>query len=362
MANAGDWSELYGVLRVLADGQLAVNSSTYALTVLSVTKPTKNDVRSFRFDGHGNVQVHDQSGKTVARIPAADLGKHADSVKAAIKSKTCGTDPAVARILSLLHLNSNEVKTPPAYPSDIEVEVHDPGTGTTNLLGFNIKSELGGAATLFNASGPNTVFLFEAYGLLKTTNLVYHAVDRINEELTPQLKVQAIEKVATLRPMGLNGPYFEQNLRQVDGDLPAVLAHLTLAYYRRPLTSGGFKTKDLVDYLEVENPLGFDQSRKHRYYEYKIAAFLRESALGMTAQKVWNGGRHVAGTAVVEKTGAMSYYLASDLAAFESKLLAATRIETPDVSRAQGRLPEPVNTLQVLFGRPVLPLAFQVRY
>jgi hypothetical protein len=52
------------------------------------------------------------------------------------------------------------LKAKSSVKSDIRIVIHDQRTGTTPLLGFSIKSQLGGASTLLNA-GKTTNFIYQ---------------------------------------------------------------------------------------------------------------------------------------------------------------------------------------------------------
>ena len=63
---------------------------------------------------------------------------------------------------------------------------------------------------------------------------------------------------------------FELDLILIESSLPQILAALLIKGYK----DGVCKLSELLNWLEASNPLGFDQSLGHKFYEYKLKKFL----------------------------------------------------------------------------------------
>lgn len=67
---------------------------------------------------------------------------------------------------------------------------------------------------------------------------------------------------------------FELDLILIESSLPQMLAAMLIKAYK----DGVCKFSELLHWLEVSNPLGFDQSLGHKFYEYKLKKFLMSIA------------------------------------------------------------------------------------
>ncbi len=63
---------------------------------------------------------------------------------------------------------------------------------------------------------------------------------------------------------------FESDLILIESSLPQIIAHALIKF----LLDGGCDFATLSAWLEKENPLKFDQSLGHKFYEYKLKTFL----------------------------------------------------------------------------------------
>jgi len=71
----------------------------------------------------------------------------------------------------------------------------------------------------------------------------------------------------------------------VNSNLPQILAYLLLEKFK----TGKSKIVELVEALIKNNPLNYNQSYKHPFYQYCLKDFLANIVLGMTSTTVWNG-------------------------------------------------------------------------
>ncbi|OAB31466.1 HpaII restriction endonuclease [Flavobacterium fryxellicola] len=114
------------------------------------------------------------------------------------------------------------------------------------------------------------------------------------------------------------------NLKLIDSQLPEIISYLV--YYKYKF--GKSKITDLLEKIKSQNPLGFDISKGHPFYEYKIKKFLTESALGMTPEKVWTGKYDATGGIIVVKDNSdLVCYHIYNKNEFEDYLINHTKFE-----------------------------------
>lgn len=178
----------------------------------------------------------------------------------------------------------------------------------------------------------------------KTTNFRYKIVgssfsdkdiDEINSIESKKDKV--IKRVMAIRARGgklefdkVDHQIFRNNLRLLDGDLDKIVAELLLAQF----DIGTADLKDLVSYISVRNPLGYDEVSSIPYYEYKIKHLLTSTALGMMPGRAWDGKFDAnGGYIVVRKDGDIVCYHFYDRNRFEDYLFNNAYLERASITR-----------------------------
>jgi type II restriction enzyme len=123
---------------------------------------------------------------------------------------------------------------------------------------------------------------------------------------------------------------FSNNLILIDSKLPEILSHLVYDFY----ASKSSGVSDLVENTNSKNPLNFDTSNEHKFYEYKIKRFLTDIALGMMPSKVWTGRYDVTvGYLIVKENGDFLCYHIYNKNEFEDYLFNDTKLDTASSSR-----------------------------
>ena len=91
---------------------------------------------------------------------------------------------------------------------------------------------------------------------------------------------------------------------------------------------------ELIKETAHDNPLKFDMSGNHNFYDYKIKKLLTDIALGMMPSKVWSGQLDATGGyLIVKKDGEILCYHIYNRNEFEDYLLINTKLETASSSR-----------------------------
>jgi type II restriction enzyme len=196
-------------------------------------------------------------------------------------------------------------------------------------LGFSIKSQLGGEATLLNA--------------IKTTNFIYKLddFDSTAEEISEingiDTKSKIKDRIAVINEKGgnltlttLEQNIFKNNLVFIDSLLSNILAEIIKTFFTSNLST----TEDLTANINQINPLNYDTQFAHTFYDYKIKRFLTDVALGMTSSKVWTGIYDATGGyLIVKENGDVLCYHIYNRNQFEDYLFANTKLDTASSSR-----------------------------
>lgn len=330
--NKGEWSEIYTLLKLLGDQKLFSGDKDLN-KIEDLFYPI---VKILRDEGgiNSEYQLDDDivivsCNSEVTRFSVDEFKKNAIILLSKIKSS--GETFRVVEIERFLDLIScKSLKAKSSKKTDIRIVIHDVRLDRRQELGFSIKSHLGGDSTLFNATKP-TNFIYK----IENFNPPDALIDDINNISSPTRKIK--ERLLSIENNGgilvfhnLENQIFKNNLILIDTGLPIILAEIVKIYFTTKLNS----IKDLVDSISLINPLQFDNSYNHKFYEYKVKRFLVDVALGMMAAKVWDGVYDTTGGyLVVKEDGEVLCYHLYDKNKFEDYLFNNTRLETGSSSK-----------------------------
>lgn len=327
--NKGEWSEIYALLKIVADKQLYPgdgNLKKLANSVLPIIKVLRAESDgTYEYDIQQDLVIINGAGSQFT-IPVFEFQRYSKILFEEIKSAS-GTFaiPEVEDFMT--SFNCFSIKASSNVKSDIHVVLHDITTGSTPELGFSIKSQLGKASTLLNA-GKTTNFIYKIQGV----NLSSDEINQINDDdNTIKKRLEAIAAFKkSLTFIKTERTTFSNNLRLIDSALPEIMAEIVYLFYSSTHTS----LADLVNAVSISNPLNFDISNNHPFYSYKIKRFLTDIALGMMPSKVWTGKLEATGGyLVVKKDGEILVYHIYNRNDFEDYLLKNTKLETADLGR-----------------------------
>ncbi len=180
--NAGEWSEPYVLLRLLANEKIfAADENLNKIPeiyfpILKIVRQELNDKIKktynkidFVVKTEKNIEIYfnDELLKT---IPESVFEKQADYLLAEIQNKVKGNLTVKKTQYFLNSLGCNSLKASSQDKTDITLQLHDINTGYNPICGFSIKSQLGSASSLVNASEA-TNFIYEIKGL--NEDLIY---------------------------------------------------------------------------------------------------------------------------------------------------------------------------------------------
>ncbi len=351
--NKGEWSEIYTLFKLLGDGVIHAGDGNLEqiadlfYPIISILRQEKNG--EYRYSPKKDI-VLISSDKEELRIPLSHFQDKAEELFQAIKQTKTTTFaiPAVEDFMS--SVQCEKLKAGSKDKSDIHIIIHDLRTGMMPKLGFSIKSQLGGASTLFNAS--------------KTTNVLYTLTDNpLSEEDIEHInsikpaKGLIRERIEAIRQLGADicfqsmvSSTFQNNLILIDSMMPRILDEMLRIYYLEGISS----LREIVALLEERNPLNYDLASGHHFYEYKVKRFLTDIALGMTAGTTWNGHYDATGGyLVVKDDGDILCYHIYNKNDFEDYLLNNVKFDTPSTSR---------HGFAVVEDKALFKLNFQLRF
>jgi type II restriction enzyme len=324
--NRGEWSEVYALFKLLAEGKLYPgdkNITKVTKLFFPIIKIIKNESGiNFEYELDGDIVLVNDSINEF-RIHVKDFQANAIKLLDVIKkSKKTFGDSDIEHFM--LSFNSKKLKAKSTVKSDIRIIIHDLRINTTADLGFSIKSELGGDSTLLNAGETtNFVYKIEGYDFTESEMSIINDIDTKSKIKDRLLKILSYGTAISFAE-----PYrqiFKNNLILIDSLLPNILAELTYSFY----TSKYNSIKELTGVITKKNPLGYDFQHSHSFYEYKIKRFLTDVALGMMPSKVWSGTYDATGgNLVVKANGDVLCYHIYDRNEFENYLYENTRLET----------------------------------
>ncbi|PZX95050.1 HpaII family restriction endonuclease [Flavobacterium aquariorum] len=339
--NKGEWSEIYVFLKLLAEGKLnAADANLNAIPgvyypIIKILRQEAAEKREFVLNG--NIEIIDgNTSKKVITVSVLDFIQKSQELFGYLKKAT-GRSFSFPTIESFI--NSIDVKSLAAVKTDkadIRVVVHDMNTGLKPTLGFSIKSMIGKDSTLFNpAAGTNFIFkILKPEGLIlnfkkiNTDTLLYSQQNKSSSKIA--LRLNELEDLnCKIVFQKIQSDNLELNLQLIDSQLPEILSHLIYCKFK----NGKSKLTDLLEEIKFKNPLGFNISKGHPFYDYKIKNFLTESALGMTPESVWTGKYDATGGIIIVKdNGDLVCYHIYNKNEFEDYLINHTKLEQASTS------------------------------
>ena len=329
--NKGEWSEIYTLFRLLGEGK--VHAGDANLNKLDLYYPILNIIReeSKRYEYKPNQDKHivviDEEGREFARISMDKFMSESVSLFNAIKETNQRAFAVPSAECFMGKIGCTKIKAPSRDKADIHIVIHDLRTNMTPSLGFSIKSQLGSASTLLNATEATNIRYQIVGKRMSDAELV--EINNIDDHL-PRMQA-LIEKGYKLQYSDVEHQTFKNNLLFLDTCMPEFIAACLICDSMPNSTS---KIKDSVEIVAQQNPFGFTGSDVVAFYEHKMKVLLLDAALGMTPAKEWKG-RYDAngGYLVVRRDGEIVCYHFYNRNDVEDYLYNNTRFERGSRSR-----------------------------
>ena len=356
--NKGEWSEIYVLFRLLADGKIYAADSElnkleniYFPILKIIREETAGDLNEY-FTGE-TISIYINNVK-VKELPASRFEEEADLLfKEMVNKKTKRSFEVKSTQTFMEEIFCYKLAAPSTDKSDITMEIVDVNTGYSPVVGFSIKSEIGNYATLLNA-GKTTNFIFSVdhtySSLAKETNEITKIVANKERSDIKGRWNYILESGGALKYYQMENQTFKNNLELIDSNMDKIIAETILYFYRDGISD----CNDLVKKLEIENPMDYGNANAYRY---KFKKFLTAVALGMKPATIWDGtDEATGGYIIVTKEGNVLAYHIYNRNYFEEYLLKNTKYETASTSRHD------FGKVYTDFGIDFIKLNLQVRF
>lgn len=332
--NKGEWSEIYTFFRLLetkklyaADSQLNKKSDMF-YNIINIVRLESAGKLEFRINNLEDTisVINTEENSTLSTLSCSKFKDAADELyQEIVNAKASAFElPRIATFLKMLSIGVLKAKS--TDKADIRIKIHDINTGYETVQGFSIKSRLGSPSTLINA-GKTTNFIFEAIG--EMTDAIMEEFNTCSKKFKDRFDVLNNYSCG-IEYVSMENYIFESNLKLIDGDLPKICAYMLKEYYLSGINNIGSS----IDLMTLHNPLGYNLTKGHPFYEYKFKKLLAECALGMLPSKVWDGTADATGGyIIVREDGEVLCYHLFNRNEFETYLINNTKFETASTSR-----------------------------
>ncbi|MDR3205717.1 MAG: HpaII family restriction endonuclease [Candidatus Methanoplasma sp.] len=331
--NKGEWSEVYALLRMLADGRVYEADGNGEKTdkfysILCILVREGGRTIEYGLDEEENRTV---DGEALIDATSKKISEEAEYLfhricEGANKKGAFGVERTEA-FLKKLHRSG--LKAPSGDKSDVRLKVHDPYTGKDLTLGFGIKSMVGNPPTHVNASG-STNFLFRTDGDVKQEWIDGSKKEEGGKEKSKvgQLCRDMHGAGVAFRLLGADNHNMQENLILLDDGLPEIVGEMLKLHYCEGISD----IEKQISVLAERNPRRYPGCRP--YYELKIKKMLSAYALGMNSAKPWDGKEDAnGGYIIVNRDNSVVCYSTHNRNDFEDYLVKHTKLETPSTGR-----------------------------
>ena len=330
--NIGEWSEVYVLLRLLADGKLVTAGADHAPNPNLYFPLTK----VLREEGP-NKDLEFVIDRTSEKINVLENGKHVTSVDQSVFGQEAlilyeemnathdkPSFPAEHTEYFITSLGCESIKASSNDKTDITVQIHDPQTGYEPVSGFSIKSQVGSPSTLLNATKA-TNFTYKVNGLNDADIAEINAIEGSHKIIDRMSAV--FSRARSVVFSAVDNEIFARNLMLIDSKMAEIVAEALIVHYRDNIKS----ISKVIEILEEDNPLGFPSEG---FYRYKMKKLLCAIALGFQPAKSWDGTDEAnGGYIVVTSSGDVVAYHIYNRSHFEDYLLESTKFERGSTGR-----------------------------
>lgn len=332
--NKGEWSEVYVLLRLLANGkiyaadsELQIINDIYFPIIKIIREEIIGETKEYWTGDSIRIFINNKEVEVINKV---EFDKEAKILlKEIIRSR--GSAFTIEKTQDFMDkIRCYRLSASTIDKSDITMKIVDVNTGYSPTVGFSIKSELGSSPTLLNA-GRTTNFIYKIIhnysNLLKETNEIYRVSGGRNHT-DVRRRIEKITQVkGKLEFYKMQNQTFNDNLILIDSSMDKLLAETLLYFYRDGINN----CWNMVEKLKCENPMNYGNVNA---YSYKFKKFLSAVALGMKPATAWDGvDEATGGYIVVTEEGNVLAYHIYNRNYFEDYLLKNTKYETASTSR-----------------------------
>lgn len=329
--NKGEWSEAYVLLRLLAQGKMYAadeNLEQIDDMYFPILKILREEIANRKYEyavnaQHRKIDIY-YNGQFVQSHSQEQFCAEADYLYDKIVE---GGNRAFAIEKTeefLKDIGCERLAAPSNDKTDISMQIYDINTGYSPVCGFSIKSEIGNAPTLINATGA-TNFIYEVEGL---SNEQIDSINAIDTRTKIKDRMERIfNEASSVKFVKVSSDVFSNNLMLIDSRLHEIVAASLVCHYKDGYTT----CRDVINALEQTNSLNFPVSG---FYTYKFKELLCCAALGMTPATAWDGHDEAnGGYIVVTSMGNVLAYHIYNRDFFKEYLMNNTKYERASTSR-----------------------------
>ena len=321
--NKGEWSELLVFLSVLFEGKIhAADDDLNKIDEIFyvVLKAIRNNIE-YVLENHKQLRIINTDDSQFV-VSTEEFEDEIQTLYSKIKN-TKGSSFEIPEIQPLLEkLGIAAIKANSNRKGDLTIQIHDTFTGFKPTIDFSIKSYIGNAPTLLNASSA-TVFTYlvnapYAEKLIEDTNKIGGA-----SKIKDRIAFLNSQDVGLQFSKSLDKTFY-YNLQMIDSRMPEILAGLVLTSY----FVKGKKMNDVVDFF-------CDKFKENKeLVEHKVKDLLVAIALGMVPKTKWLGIDEAnGGYVIVKPNGDIVCYHIYDRNRLRSYLYKNTKFDSPSSSR-----------------------------
>ncbi len=330
--NKGEWSEFYTFIKLLADKRIygadpALNKVEELLfPVLTVIREESTGTKEYRIHEADNSIVIVTAGADPVTVNIPDLEEKTKRIFESIQagSKTF-TIPLASELMS--QLQTTGIKAGNSKKEDITLEIHDLNTSSKQKAGFSIKSMLGSAATLLNASTA-TNFKYKVENCTDEIQQTVNAIDT-NSKVRDRMRFLK-ERDCSLVFDAVSSDVFLSNLGMIDTVFPKILSEYVVFYF----SGKGSTLSELSDVVLRDGEVCEEHAISEVSLKHKMKGFLHAIALGMVPATPWDGEiRAHGGYIIVLEDGELVCYHVFNTDQFREYVYQNVKIDSPSVSR-----------------------------
>lgn len=332
--NKGEWSEFYAFLKILeerkifaADKNLEIIDGKFFVFHKIIREEKDEAVKIYDISqAPAQVLITDEDGRLLKEFDSDSLKEKTLKIFERIKNEKSRSFNIPEAEDLMKELLCTKVKASNAKKADLVAIIYDRISKTMPMLGFSIKSMVGGASTLLNP-GQTTNFIYEIKGFGGNAR----EVNAIQTKAQIRDRVRKITgQGGVFEFVGVSNEQFETNMKMIDTALPEFIAQMLLDFFSNAHRTVADLTEELSKNENMKEKFGLSLTN----YEYKVKNFLDAVALGMVPSKPWDGfSKAHGGYIVVKENGDVVCYHLYNRDEFRSYLYENTKFDASSTTR-----------------------------
>ena len=326
--NIGEWGEVFALMYLLSHNDL-YNADSHGKRI----KSEHGEIRAVYRSETGNVNMTfkvrrdyvdvSRNGVHVATVEKLKFQSKAHTLfQRMLKQETTASHPEQE---FLKRLGCRSLKAASTAKADLAADVYDPYLSSATRREYSIKTVVGGAPSLANASNQSYID-YELSGFDKRKAALVNGIKGTSWVVS---RTKAVLDLVDAPPKPIiRSDTFKRNLQKCYFRTPEVVGAAVL--YGQ-LNRGKAVIDSIADLFGV-NPLGLDESEKEDY-EMGIRNYLWGVVFDLDPGRPWRGQSNVDGYLLVTEDEEVLAYQVTRVASFQNYLLLHTKWDTPSTSR-----------------------------